>query len=284
MAWPEWWTGVDPERTAEVLKLIEGSGVGIVWTQHNLLPHFFKSSDAAASYQLWAESADAVIHHTEVGRELALATYSYAAETSHHVIPHGHWGHMYESTSSVTREAVEDAEGWDPCELRLAVVGMPRQEKDLQLVVDAVAASGRDDIQLVIRVDETVDVPDDPRIIAEHRGLDSNRYHRRMRAFDAVVLPFTKPGMLTTGTAFDCIGAGIPAITSDWDFFDETFAGADIRFGSKVADLSACIDTLTPERLAAAAESTMALRPRYEWTEIADRTLVVLESAAGTGQ
>lgn len=280
MAWPEWWSGVDPDRTAEVLRQVKASGTAIVWTQHNLLPHFFKTDEAAASYQQWAEAADAVIHHSQVGRDVALAAYEYGRQTEHHVIPHGHWGREYESMAKTTRENVELAEGWPPCGLRVAVIGTPRAEKDLQLVVDAVAACQRDDIQLVIRVDLSTAVPEDPRIIAEHGHLDFDKYLRRMKAFDAIILPFAPSGMLTTGTAFDCLGAGVPAITSRWDFFDETFAGADIRYGSTAEDLTRCLDGLTPESLESSRQALIDLRPVFDWGPIADKTLAVLEAAA----
>jgi hypothetical protein len=280
MAWPEWWSGVDPQRTAEVLAQVKATGTAIVWTQHNLLPHFFKTDEAAASYQLWAEAADAVIHHSQVGQDVALAAYDYGPNTEHHVIPHGHWGREYESVAHTTRQDVELSEGWAPCGLRVAVVGTPRVEKDLQLVVDAVAACARDDIQLVIRVDLSVAVPDDPRIIAEHGHLDFNQYLRRMKAYDALILPFAPTGMLTTGTAFDCIGAGVPAITSEWDFFDETFAGADIRYGETAEDLTRCLDELTSEELDRSRQALIARRPAFDWDPIADQTLAVLEAAA----
>ena len=182
--------------------------------------------------------------------------------------------------ATVSREQVEHHEGWGPCGLRLAVVGAPRPEKDLQLVVDALAASNRDDLQLVIRGDGDLVVPDDPRIVVEHRAVSAGRYARRMAAFDALVLPFAPHGMLTTGTAFDCIGAGVPAITSDWDFFDETFAGADIRYGATDDDLTRCIDGLTPDRLQASSDAMVERRPHFAWADIARRTVEVLEEAA----
>ena len=211
---------------------------------------------------------------------MALATYSYGTHTEHHIIAHGHWGREYEAVANSTREDVELSEGWAPCGLRVAVIGTPRVEKDLQLVVDAVAACRRDDIQLVIRVDLSVAVPDDPRIIAEHGHLDFNQYLRRMKAFDAVILPFAPSGMLTTGTAFDCLGAGVPAITSDWDFFDETFEGADIRYGSTVEDLTRCLDELSPEDLDRSRQALIERRPGFDWDPIAEQTLAVLEAAA----
>ncbi len=280
MAWPEWWAGTDPDRNRAVIDQVRGTGTAIVWTQHNLLPHGAKDDDARTTYQLWAEAADTVIHHTEVGRRVALNTYTYGPDTVHTVIPHGHWGAHLARFGGATRDEVERDEGWAPCGLRLAVVGAPRREKDLQLVVDAVAASGRTDLQLLIRSEDAVELPDDPRIIAEDRHLSDGRYARRLAAVDALVLPFAPHGMLTTGTAFDAIGAGIPAITSEWDFFDETFDGADIRYGSTARDLTRRIDALTPDDLERARSATVARRPHFEWVDIAERTLTELEAAA----
>ena len=101
-----------------------------------------------------------------------------------------------------------------------------------------------------------------------------------MKAYDAVILPFSPTGMLTTGTAFDCLGAGVPAITSDWEFFDETFAGADIRYGTTVEDLTRCLDQLTPEDLGRSRQALVNRRPAFDWDLIAEQTLAVLEAAA----
>ncbi len=280
LAWPEWWTGTDPDRTRQVIDQVRSTGTAIVWTQHNLLPHAVKDDDAGASYQLWAEAADAIIHHTEAGRRVAMDVYAYGPDTMHTVIPHGHWGAQHASAVGTIRDQVEREEAWSPCGLRLAVIGAPRPEKNLQLVVDAVAASSRDDLQLMIRSDDDIDVPDDPRIVVDRGHLPDDRYARRMAAFDALILPFAPQGMLTTGTAFDSIGAGIPAITSDWEFFDETFAGADIRYGTTVDDLTRCIDGLTAEQLDRSRAATIERRPSFEWDDIAHRTLEVLEAAA----
>lgn len=280
LAWPEWWTGVDPDHTAEVLDVIRGVGTRVVWTQHNLVPHLFKTPEASRCYQLWAEAADGVIHHTSAGMDVARATYRYGPETTHVVIPHGHWGERYRHLDRTSREQVETDEGWAPCALRLAVIGAPRTEKDLQLVVDAVARSTRPDVQLIVRIDEAVDVPADVRIVPERGHVEEHRYHRRLAAYDALVLPFAPAGMLTTGTAFDSIGAGVPAITSDWSFFDETFKGADIRYGSTVSDLAATIDSLTSDDLERARLATLALQPDYEWATIADRTYTFLDDIA----
>ena len=280
LAWPEWWTGVDPDHTAAVIEVIRGVGTRVVWTQHNLVPHLFKTPEASRCYQLWAEAADGVIHHTLAGMEVARATYRFGPDTAHVVIPHGHWGQRYRHLGGTSRAQVEAEEGWPPCALRLAVIGAPRAEKDLQLVVDAVARSTRPDVQLIVRVDDAVDLPADARIIPERGHVEEHRYHRRLAAYDALVLPFASAGMLTTGTAFDSIGAGVPAITSEWSFFDETFRGADIRYGSTVGELAATIDSLSNDDLERARQATLALRPDYDWATIADRTYAFLDDIA----
>ena len=278
VGWPEWWSGVEPAQTEAVLEQVKASGVKIVWTQHNLLPHFFKTAEAASSYQLWAEAVDAVIHHTEWGREVALNTYDYGAGTTHVVIPHGHWGHQYPDRTESDRSSIERELGWPDADIRLAVVGAPRLEKDLQLVIDAFARVDRPDIHLLIRTQGDESIPDDPRITVDHRHTPESLYHRRMHAIDGLIMPFAPSGMMTTGTAFDAIGSSTAAITSQWAFFDETFAGADIRYGASVDDLEACLDGLTRLDLERSGAAIGALQPRYEWEAIANMTLDLFES------
>jgi len=278
LAWPERWIGTDPQRTARVISLLKAADVKIAWTQHNLVPHR-RSVGGEATYALWSAAADIVIHHTEFGRRAAMAKYVYGTGTRHVVIPHGHWGPCDEEFRRTSREDVERDEGWSPTGIRLAVIGQPRHEKLLQNVVDAVASCSRKDIQLVVRIDSRVRVPADHRIIAEYGHLSSYRYQRRLHAFDAVVFPFAPQGMIATGVAFDCIGTGIAAITSDWPFLDEVFAGSGIRCGSTTETMTACFDSLTREQLDTSRRATIALRSAHEWDEIAHQTLEVFEEA-----
>ncbi|MEM7288066.1 MAG: hypothetical protein AAF480_17075 [Actinomycetota bacterium] len=275
LAWPEWWSGVDPERTAATIDAVRRAGIRILWTQHNLVPHMDKSDHARACYALWAEAADAVIHHTESGRDTALRTYDYGDHTTHRVIPHGHWGPVHDRHRAADRVTVEHLEGWGPAALRVAVIGAPRAEKDLESVVDAVSACARDDLQLVVRADDRITTSPDPRIVLDRGGVDEARYVRRLAAIDALIFPFHPHGMLTTGTAFDAIAAGIPAITSDWAFFDETFAGADLRYRSS-DDLTGLLDRLTPDELRSAGAAVGARRADHEWRDSAAATLALI--------
>jgi hypothetical protein len=276
LAWPERWIGVDPAVNARVIEQVRASGARIAWTQHNLVPHRHKDEAGFATYALWAEAADLVIHHSEYGRRVALATHAYGRQTKHVVLPHGAWTEHYQEYRAVTRNEVEREEGWSPSRLRLAVIGQPRDEKDVQLVVDAIEASSRTDVQLIARATPGMSSPDD-RVILDYGHLPERGFRRRMKAFDAIILPFKPKGMLATGTIFDCIGAGVPAIISEWEYLTEVLGEAGIRFGSTVADLSACIDTLPEPALVRSRQATVALRERYRWSDIGLRTLATFE-------
>ena len=65
-------------------------------------------------------------------------------------IPHPHFGTIMGDLDSIDRDAAEADLGLAPCRLRLGIVGAPRPGKDTQLVIDAVHASTRDDIGLLV--------------------------------------------------------------------------------------------------------------------------------------
>lgn len=254
----------------------------IVWTRHNLLPHRDLSESAQRTYALWAEASDGVVHHSRYGERI-VATLHRNPRAQHYVIPHGHWGAAFPAVPPA-RATVEVEEGWPSAAIRLAVVGQPRREKALQLVVDAVAACDRADIQLVARLAADTRVPSDPRIIASYGHLHAARYYRRLTAVDGIILPFDGDTMLTTGTAFDCIGGGIAPIASPWEFLRETFGDAAICYDGTQEGLVACLATLTLDRLRAAGRAVLALQNRYAWSAVAAQTQrafedVVLQSA-----
>jgi glycosyltransferase involved in cell wall biosynthesis len=176
----------------------------------------------------------------------------------------------------VTRTEIEQEEGWPRAKLRLAVIGQPRAEKNVRLVIEAVEACRRTDVHLVARA--TTDVTSaDPRVTVEYGHQPDRRFRRRMAAFDAIVLPFTSEGMLTTGTVFDCIGSGTAALTSHWEFLNQVLGDAAVRYGHTAEDLAACIDNLTDDRLANARSAVASLRDDYDWSAIALRTLAAME-------
>ena len=278
--WPEWWLGTDLERNRTALERLRDAGTRIVWTQHNLAPHDLRGPEGRQLYDMWAAQADAVIHHTPWGMQRARATFAYREGVSHRVIPHGHWGARFDLHADVRREQIESQLALAPCAIRLGIIGAPRVEKDVQLVLDAFHACSREDLQLLVVCLKGERVPMDPRICAlPSMHVPDYVYYQRLLAIDAIVFPF-RDGMLMTGTAFDAIGAEKAAIISDWPVLGEVFGEAAIPYGATREDLTACFDALSAEAIEASAHAMRGLKRQTDWTDIAGQTLELFESLA----
>ncbi|MBL1102147.1 hypothetical protein [Streptomyces coffeae] len=267
----------EPSAHRALIALLQENGVKIVWTQHNLVPHHRIPNDEEV-YAQWAAAADTVIHHSEYGKARVLERYAFGEHTRHWVIPHGHAGNPLPEDITIQRQEVEKSLGLRPGVLRLAVIGAPRREKRADLVMEAVAASARDDIELlVLSSARGRQVPDDPRIVAfPYDHVPQEEYNRRLAAIDVLVMPFDE-GMLTTGTVGDVVGAGLPALVSSWPFLTEYLGDAGICYGSSAEDLRRCIDGLDEAQLRHAREAAVRLRPVYDWKRVAELHLAVLE-------
>jgi hypothetical protein len=272
--WPEWSFGdVDAAWHEWAVAGLGEAGVRIVWTQHNLVPHD-KDPRHVEAYAVWAAAADGVIHHSEHGRRLVTERYPFRDDAIHRVIPHPHFGHMHGPPVARPDDGL----------IRLGVVGAPRVEKDVQLVMDAVAASDRADIRLEVYCLGPSDVaPADARITAvpfERVGWEI--HGPRLGRLDALVLPFAPEGMLTTGTVGDAIGAGLPALVSPWPFLAEALGEAAIPYGSTRDDLVATLAGLDRARLAEAAAASKARQARCSSEVVAAMHLELLEAVGTT--
>lgn len=272
--WPEWSFGpIDVDGHRRLAEALVGAGVRIVWTQHNLVPHD-KDPRHEEAYQVWAEAAHGIVHHSEHGRAIVTTRYRFRPGAVHRVIPHPHFGHLH-GAPAPRRE-------YGP--IRLGVVGAPRSEKDVQMVMDAVAASSRDDISLEVHCLGPDDVvPDDPRITAEpFERIPWEDHAPRLHRLDALVLPFAEEGMLTTGTVADAIGAGLPALVSTWRFLEEVLGPAGIPYGRTREDLTRTLDALDRPTLAAAAEASRGLQERHSPELVAAAHLELFEAVGTT--
>lgn len=279
--WPEWVAFDDLAAHRAIIADLSDHDVPIVWTAHNLTPHEKRPEVYEAIYAAWAGAADAVIHHSAWGETKVRGRYRFADRCRHEVIAHGHFGALWEGAGLPSRS---EAEGWlrlQPAGLRIGIVGAPRAEKLVQVVLDAVAASGRDDVELVcwsLRAGELV--PDDARIaIAErYRMVDRRTYATRLAACDVLALVFDPDGeMLATGAAADATGLGLPALRSDWGYLVEGLGDGGIAAGHTVASVAGAIDALTPERLATARAGAERRRAETDWTILAQRTADLFE-------
>ncbi|MGH0038533.1 MAG: hypothetical protein ACQGVK_26150 [Myxococcota bacterium] len=276
--WPEWIAGPEPLVHRRFLDVLAASDVRIVWTQHNLVPH--RSHPAHREiYELWAQAAHAAIHHSEWGMERMRSRYAFGAHTLHRVIPHGHFGHLMDEVAAVDRSEAEAELGLAPCRLRLGVVGAPRTEKRTGMLMQAFAASAPADCQLlVLSLGPDEAVPDDPRITAlPYEHVERATYNRRLATLDLLAIPIEGGDYLTTGQFADAVGLGLPALTSDWEFLDEMLGEAAICYGHGRQALERCLASLDEERVARAAAASRRLRPQLDWSQLAERTLELLE-------
>jgi len=279
--WPEWVAFDDLDAHRAIITELADHDVAVVWTAHNLTPHEKRAETYDPIYAAWAAAADAVIHHSAWGQQRMRDRYAFGTHTRHEVIPHGHYGAMWDRAGLPPRADAERRLGLAPTGLRIGMVGAPRAEKRVQEVLDAVAASGRSDIELVCwSLSGAETVPDDPRVaIAElYAMVDRPTYAARLAACDVLALVFDPDGeMLATGTASDTVGLAMPALCSDWAYLTEHLGAAGIPVGHTTASITAAIDALTTEVLDAARTAAVARKADYHWTTIAERTAALFE-------
>ena len=279
LAWPERWVGRVPADHERVLRLLRESGVRVVWTMHNLVPHRDRNETGFAIYAAWAAAAHAIIHHSEYGLSRAMEHFTFAHETVHEVIPHGHWGDLVARHATLSRAEVESDEGWGTTGARLAVVGQPRAEKHLDAVIAAARACKRDDLQFIIRTVPEHHALATDGVRLEHGYLSPERYFRRFAAYDALILPFDEGYMLGSGTVFDCLGAGIAAIGSAWGFQQEILGDALITYES--GHLLSLLRTLDSETTAASSRAIRDRQSQFDWVPIGSATAALFLRQCG---
>lgn len=276
--WPEWLHGPDLAVHRAFVEQLKASEVRIVWTQHNRAPHR-KEPGYEAVYQLWAENADAAIHHSRWGEAWMRRTFAYGEHTLHRVIPHGHFGNLTGDAGRIDRAEAEAELGLVPCAARIGVIGAPRKEKKVQMLMEAFAAAAPDGFQLFVPClgpDETP--PDDPRIVTlPFAHVPREVFNRRLATLDCLAMPIEGGDYLTTGQFADAVGWGLPALTSDWPFLVETLGEAAIVYGRGRADLERCLAGLDVRRLARAAAASRVLQAPLGWDAIGSRTADLLE-------
>jgi len=282
--WPEHFLGTDPLAHKAMIECLKACGVGIVWTQHNLVPHNVKQRDNAAEiYQAWAAAADGVIHHSETGKARIMNTFDFAESASHRTIYHGHFGHLQEQTPIEERTELEAELGLTHGKIRIGIIGAPRREKNIQGFLNAFAKSKRTDIELYVpALSGAESLPNDSRIKAEkYRMVDREEYNKRLATIDVLAFPITSGDLLTTGVVGDAIGWSIPGLISDWDFLTESLGGAGIPMGNTESSMTNAIDRLTRDIIDQAADKAKARMPAYDWQNLSKQFLTLLE-ALGT--
>ncbi len=132
-------------------------------------------------------------------------------------------------------------------------------------MIDAVHASTRDDVGLLVVSGAGERVPDDPRItVLPYEEVPRAEYDARLRCLDALVLPLDGATYLTTGQVADAVAAGLPSLVSSWPYLAEVLGEAGIPYGDTVGGLTGLVDVLDESTLARAAEAARARRAEQD--------------------
>lgn len=280
--WPEWLAFDDLAAHQAIIAELAEHDLPVVWTAHNLTPHQKDAEAFDPIYAAWAATARGVIHHSAWGEARMRERYTFAPGCRHEVVPHGHFGGLWTAAGLPDRAEAEARLDLPAAGLRIGVVGAPRAEKLVQVVMDGVAACTRDDVQLVcwsLGPDDVV--PADPRVAvaSEYRMVSPEAYATRLAACDVLALVFDPEGeMLATGAAADALGLGLPVLRSDWGYLVETLGSAGIPCGHIATSVAEAIDALTSETLAAARTSAAERRSQLDWDVLAPRTAALFEA------
>lgn len=261
--------GRDRSQTAQLITELKAAKTRIVWTAHDLTPHTKQQHHFDPIFQLWAEAADGVIHHSHSGERRMRERYQFRPSTLHTVIEN-RCRQEYSDFALLKKRSVFEAElGLTPTSIPIGLLGSPRVERKVLEFLEGVAMSSVQDLQVVcwsLRPDEVA--PRDERIkIAEPWRYVTDRTHaKRLAVCDLVALPFDPDGeMLTTGVVSDAVAMGIGILASEWEFVTETAGAAAIPCGHLARDIATCLDSLKVEDVIKAREASVALREGLSW-------------------
>jgi glycosyltransferase involved in cell wall biosynthesis len=289
LGWPEHLITVG-DRTAEaylrdylaLIAEIRQRPIRVVWTLHNRLPHrdAINAATSATIYRAWAETADALIHHSHWGLQTMKAEWQFRADARHAVIPHGHYGEVMGPDLPATRCEAEKRLGLSPSVLRFGVIGRPQPEKQVGLIMNAFTRTTQSDRELLVTALLPEDtVPEDRRIrtIPRTGWLSRSTLTHQLTACDALIAANSGDRYLTSGQVADAIGLGIPMIVPEWEFFREILGDAAIVYGTTEDDLRRCLEGLSFAEIERAAAAARALQKNYAWEQLARQTLDLFE-------
>jgi glycosyltransferase involved in cell wall biosynthesis len=257
-------------------------GRPLVLTAHDVLPRGPRRGQRGALARLYRRM-DAVVVHTEAGRERLVAGLGLPADRVH-VIPHGAFTHLREQPAERPL-APELAAVRGPVVLFL---GLLRPYKGLDVLLQA--WHGMDGAELWIvgmpRMDTApLRASAGPGVRFVERFVEDAELPALLRRADLVVLPYREAEQ--SGVAFSALAFGRPLLLSAVGGFPELAAAGAAQLvppgdpqalhgalGALLADPDA------RERLAAGARA--AASERYGWDAIAGRHLELYRTLAGS--
>ena len=279
--WPEWFGFDDPAVHTELIARLAERGIPIVWTAHNLTPHARQPEIYDPIYQQWADVADAVIHHSEWGKERMLARYSFRPECRHEVLVHGHFGDLWPAAATTTRAAAESRLGLAPAALRIGLVGAPREDKKVVEFLEGVAGvqPGRHPGRVLVaapRQDRAGRSPHrDRRAVPQRRSGDVRDTTRSLRCPRVPLRPRRRHARDRNHRRRHRGRHPRVDLRLDLPHRDARRRRDSLR--PHRGEVATALDGLTDDDVARARAAIQALKPAFEWAPIAERTADLFE-------
>lgn len=290
--WPEALCGTCPVLTRDLIDQTDRAlrelrrHVPLAYTMHNLEPHRREQRDEWREiYQVFADHAGAVVHHSRSGMERAIERYHYRG--IHHIIPHGLL--LEGLDEGITRDEARDRLGW-PCGKRILwFFGGVRPDKNVIQLVRWFRARNRGDELLRIcggRCPEDYlpkllpEIGADPRIVWINELVSDEEAAWQARAADCLVCNYGDDH-LTSGMPHVSQALGIPMIAPASAYAREVLGDAAIWMSpdrDRFQALDEALAEYTPDRSAHMKRLLAEQREHYCWSALAPKYQALYQS------
>ncbi len=280
---------VKAKRTLVELRLAKRSGIGLVWTAHDLFRHDRREDpNELAFMRSLFELVDTVIVHCSAAADGLLQTLGVgeAGRAKIAIIPHGHYKGAY--ADDVTREEARDRLGL-PAEAKvISFVGWVRSYKGVWELYEAFTKLDEPDARLVI-AGQAVDGAYAARLTAAAKGderihlslgfVEDDDLQLYLRAADVVAAPFLE--IFTSGSVLLAMSFERAVIAPRrgcvTDVLDEQ--GGILYDADDPQGLEGALRTAMDVDLEAMGRHNAADLSRFDWERVADATRDVYEAA-----
>lgn len=206
------------DRTIEWLDRLSASGIALVWTIHNVLPHDVVFESAQSRLQQWlAQHAD-VVHVMNAGTVSAVSHIMDVPVEKTLLVPHPSYVGAYPDRYS--REQARSILNLDPDEIVYVMTGALKAYKGIGRLIPALDGLGANPPRRLLVAGK----PDDsseavafvrecarhPRVLIDSRTVPDSAMALYLRAADLAVLPYERT--LNSGAALLALSFGLPII------------------------------------------------------------------------
>jgi glycosyltransferase involved in cell wall biosynthesis len=260
-------------------------GYRVVWTVHEVFPHerAGRGVDRAGGFVL-ARLSHLLLGHDKTTAEQAQRTF-HLREGTVQIVPHGTFSGVYPTGRN--RAAVRSELGIAPDAVVFLAFGHIRAYKQLDVLLDAFAAVGRDDVALVVAgivIDTecgeaiTAAAGVDKRIVPLLGYLPDDRVRELFGASDVAVISRSDGG--TSGALVLALSLGVPVVATPSEAYEELTGGESAAWFFEPGDRASLAHALEQAagdgtRDAKARSAAERCKP-LSWTEIGLKTAALI--------